>query len=55
MKRVEENATVTVAPSHFQGQNETPRDCAADADADCNWGKPERNGDKPAWYLTLFH
>ena len=55
MTRSRESADQSVAthaaPVH--GVDVTTDDC--DKRSKCDWGKPERTGEKPDWYRTLFH
>ena len=55
MTRSRESADQSVATSPTYIQDMTPESADCIKRAKCDWGKPERTGEKPTWYRTLFH
>ena len=55
MTRSQEGADQAVATSPVSIQDRKPVETDGDKRAKCAWGKAERTGEKPQWYLRLFH
>ncbi len=55
MKRVEDSAAQAPERGHYSGQDYDAGERSSAPIAKCDWGKPERSGNKPTWYLNLFH